>query len=95
MRGLPGRRDRKDRNAFLLEMFVPCDVCHGNAITAKRWKSNIKGKNIYDVLNMTVEEAWLFTPPRNKQNRYAFSTSVATSAWGSLPQNFPEERPSA
>ena len=31
-----------------------------NATTERRWKSNIKDKSIYDVLNMTVEEALTF-----------------------------------
>ncbi len=36
---------------------VTCDVCKGKRLTAKRWKCEYKGKNIYDILKMTIEEA--------------------------------------
>jgi excinuclease ABC subunit A len=44
---------------FLPDVYVPCDVCHGNAITAKRWKYSTK-ENIHEVLEMTVEDAHEF-----------------------------------
>lgn len=42
---------------FLPDIFVPCDVCHGNRYNRETLEVKYKGKNIYDVLEMTVEEA--------------------------------------
>ncbi len=42
---------------FLPDVYVTCDVCKGSAITARHWKSVSRGKNIAEVLDMTVEEA--------------------------------------
>jgi len=42
---------------FLPDIFVPCEVCHGNRYNRETLEVKYKGKNIYDVLEMTVEEA--------------------------------------
>ena len=42
---------------FLPDIFVPCDVCHGTRYNRETLEVKYKGKNIYDVLEMTVEEA--------------------------------------
>lgn len=42
---------------FLPDIYVPCDVCHGNRYNRETLEVKYKGKNIYDVLEMTVEEA--------------------------------------
>lgn len=42
---------------FLPDIFVPCDVCHGSRYNRETLEVKYKGKNIYDVLEMTVEEA--------------------------------------
>ena len=42
---------------FLPDLYVPCDVCHGNRYNRETLEVKYKGKNIYDVLEMTVEEA--------------------------------------
>lgn len=45
---------------FLSDIYVPCDVCHGARYNRETLEIKYKGKNISDVLNMTVEEALSF-----------------------------------
>ena len=45
---------------FLPDVYVPCEVCHGKRYNRETLEVKYKGKNIYDVLNMTVEEALKF-----------------------------------
>ncbi|MBS6535056.1 excinuclease ABC subunit UvrA [Peptoniphilus harei] len=42
---------------FLSDVYVPCEVCHGKRYNRETLEVKYKGKNIYDVLDMTVEEA--------------------------------------
>ena len=41
---------------FLPDVYVPCEVCHGKRYNEETLQCTFKGKNIYDVLEMTVEE---------------------------------------
>lgn len=42
---------------FLSDVYVPCEVCKGKRYNRETLEVKYKGKNISDVLNMTVEEA--------------------------------------
>ncbi len=42
---------------FLPDIYVPCDVCHGKRYNRETLEINYKGKNIHDILEMTVEQA--------------------------------------
>ncbi|MDH3354358.1 MAG: excinuclease ABC subunit UvrA, partial [Chromatiales bacterium] len=45
---------------FLPDVYVPCDLCKGKRYNRETLEIRYKGKNIYEVLNMTVEEARIF-----------------------------------
>ena len=55
---------------FLPDVYVPCEVCKGKRYSRETLEVKYKGKNIYDVLEMTVEEALEFfkniSPIKNK-----------------------------
>ena len=45
---------------FLPDIFVPCDICHGTRYNRETMEIRYKGKNIHEVLEMTVEQARAF-----------------------------------
>ncbi|HQE41390.1 MAG TPA: excinuclease ABC subunit UvrA, partial [Zoogloea sp.] len=45
---------------FLPDMYVPCDICHGKRYNRETLEIRYKGKTIYEVLDMTVEQALAF-----------------------------------
>ncbi len=48
---------------FLPDVYVPCDVCHGQRYNRETLEIQYKGRNIHDVLSMTVEQAYDFFEP--------------------------------
>ncbi len=42
---------------FLPDVYVPCEICHGKRYNRETLEVRYKGKNIYEVLDMTIEEA--------------------------------------
>lgn len=54
---------------FLSDIYVPCDVCKGKRYNRETLEVKYKGKNIYDVLEMTVDEALVFFENHPKLKR--------------------------
>ena len=54
---------------FLPDVYVPCDVCKGKRYNRETLEVHYKGKNIYDVLEMTVEEGLEFFQNHEKIRR--------------------------
>ncbi len=48
---------------FLPDVYVPCDICHGKRYNRETLEVQYKGKNIHEVLDLTVEEAHVFFQP--------------------------------
>ncbi|HEY1438890.1 MAG TPA: excinuclease ABC subunit UvrA, partial [Casimicrobiaceae bacterium] len=48
---------------FLPDVYVACDVCHGQRYNRETLEIQYKGRNIHDVLSMTVEQAHAFFEP--------------------------------
>jgi len=48
---------------FLPDVYVACDVCHGQRYNRETLEIQYKGRNIHDVLSMTVEQAHVFFEP--------------------------------
>ncbi len=48
---------------FLPDIYVPCDICHGKRYNRESLSVHYKGKNIHEVLAMTVEDALAFFAP--------------------------------
>ena len=65
---------------FLPDIYVPCEVCKGKRYNRETLEVKYKGKNIYDVLEMTVEEALAFF--ENHPEDHAASSRPSTMwAW--------------
>ncbi|MBO1305447.1 excinuclease ABC subunit UvrA [Enterococcus sp. 669A] len=54
---------------FLPDVYVPCEVCHGKRYNSETLEVHYKGKNIADILEMTVEDAVEFFSPIPKIRR--------------------------
>lgn len=55
---------------FLPDVYVPCEVCHGRRYNQETLDVRYKGKNIYEVLEMSVDEALKFFENIPSINRY-------------------------
>lgn len=51
---------------FLADIYVPCEICGGSRFNRETLEIKYKGKNIYDVLEMTVDEAMAFFENQQK-----------------------------
>ena len=55
---------------FLPDVYVPCEVCHGARYNRETLEVHYKGKNVSQVLDMTISEALEFFDPIQKITRY-------------------------
>lgn len=80
---------------FLPDVYVPCEVCKGKRYNRETLEVKYKDKNIYDVLNMTVEEALTFfenVPSVKRKIQTLYDVGLSYIRLGQRPQSFPEER---
>jgi excinuclease ABC subunit A len=64
---------------FLPDVYVPCDVCHGKRYNRETLEVLYKGRNIAEVLNLTVEDAHAFFAPCRRSR--ASCRRCSTWAW--------------
>lgn len=80
---------------FLPDVYVPCEVCEGKRYNRETLEVKYKGKSIYDVLDMTVEEALEFfknVPSIHRKIQTLYDVGLSYVNWDSRPQSFREER---
>ena len=73
---------------FLPDVYVPCEVCHGKRYNRETLEVKYKGKSIYDVLDMTVEEALKFfdhIPSIKGRSKLSTMWDFPILSWDSLP----------
>ena len=51
---------------FMADVFVPCDICGGRRFKPDVLEVTVRGKNVFDVLNLTIDEAIRFFPREEK-----------------------------
>ena len=69
MRGLQRRRLNEIEMNFLPDVWVTCDVCKGKRYTREALEVKWRGKTIFDILEMPVEEASKFFANQKKIHR--------------------------
>ena len=77
---------------FLPDVYVPCEVCGGKRYNRETLDVKYKGKSIYDVLDMTVEEALTFfenVPSIQRKIQTLYDVGFPMSSWDSLLRSCP------
>jgi excinuclease ABC subunit A len=83
---------------FLPDVYVPCEVCHGKRYNRETLEVQYKGKNISQVLDLTVEEAREFfdaVPTVARKLQTLMDVGLATSASANPPPPSPAAKPNA
>ena len=65
---------------FLPDVYVKCDECDGKRYNEETLQVTYKGKNIYDVLEMTIEDAYEFSK-KVFENRCVELINYETDGW--------------
>lgn len=76
---------------FLPDVYVPCEVCGGKRYNRETLDVKYKGKSIYDVLDMTVEEALEFfknVPKIQNKIQSLYDVGLSYVKLGQRPQSF-------
>lgn len=82
---------------FLPDVYVPCEVCHGKRYNRETLEVTYKGKNIADVLEMTVEDALQFfenIPKIKRKLQTIFDVGLGYITLGQPATTLSGERPS-
>jgi excinuclease ABC subunit A len=69
LRKLPRSRRHADSDELFADVYVRCDSCNGKRYNEETLQVTYKGKNIYEVLEMTVEDSLSFFENRPKIRR--------------------------
>ena len=83
---------------FLPDVYVPCEVCGGKRYNRETLDVKYKGKSIFDVLDMTVEEALTFfenVPSIQRKIQTLYDVGLSYVKLGQLPPSCPAARRSA
>jgi excinuclease ABC subunit A len=83
---------------FLPDVYVPCDVCHGQRYNRETLEVQWKGRNIAQMLDMTVEAAHEFlkpVPAIARKLQTLLDVGCPTSSWASRPPRCRAARRSA
>ena len=82
---------------FLPDIFVTCDVCHGKRYNRETLEILYKGKNINEILQMTVEHAREFfspVPVVARKLQTLLDVGLAISSLANLQPRYPAVKPS-
>ena len=83
---------------FLPDMYVPCDVCHGKRYNRETLEIRYRGRNISEVLDLTVEQALEYfesVPAIARKLHTLIDVGLSTSGWARAPPRCPAARRSA
>jgi excinuclease ABC subunit A len=83
---------------FLPDVYVPCDVCHGQRYNRETLEIRYRGRNIHEVLQMTVEQAAEFfgaVPMISRRLLTLLDVGLAIFSSARAPRRYPAARRSA
>ena len=82
---------------FLPDVYVPCEICHGKRYNRETLEVHYKGKNISEILEMTVEDALEFfenIPKISRKLQTIVDVGLGYIQLGSRQRPYQEAKPS-